>query len=241
MDSHDQLIKGIREIYVFNSQDAQGPIEDYLETRLKNLTHQQQLSVLADLQSRFQKDSGDRYADPQIIGRIFELVLGKAVCQDDPASPELLERLSVSLNTIFDIVNQLIAVIDATLGQGQAGEETIRHVIGAHLESEGPLVPLEEHLGKIKKAFLTTQQAFKDAAFVTMQKTLKELDPDKISTDKAPSLKFGPLKKAEYFDMYELHYNKCKKWFESGRFMDDFLREFEKKCQKLFMSQEVIE
>jgi hypothetical protein len=47
-------------------------------------------------------------------------------------------------------------------------------------------------------------------------------------------LKFGPMKKAEMFDIYEQRYGKIQKWFSSGRFMEDFLREFEKNCQTQF-------
>jgi hypothetical protein len=42
------------------------------------------------------------------------------------------------------------------------------------------------------------------------------------------------MKKAEMFDIYEQRYGKIQKWFSSGRFMEDFLREFEKNCQTKF-------
>ena len=236
MSSLDQILEGIRAIYSSHPEDALERIEDYLQSRMENLTAQQRLSILDDLQARFRMDPGNGYGDESIIAHVFELVLGENIRGSTLTPHEMLERLSISLNTIFDIVNQLITVIDATLGGGPAGDETIRHVIGAHLDSESPGGSLEEHLGKIKKAFLITQEAFKEAALSNVEKILQELDPEKISSDQASSLKFGPLKKAESFDVYESRYKKCKKWFESGRFMDDFLREFEKNCQKLFMS-----
>ena len=91
----------------------------------------------------------------------------------------------------------------------------------------------QKHLGQIQKAFLTTQQAFKNAAHARVREILDELDPGKISASGGGGLKFGPLRKAECFEIYESKFRSCKKWFESGRFMEDFLREFEKNCQKL--------
>jgi hypothetical protein len=46
------------------------------------------------------------------------------------------------------------------------------------------------------------------------------------------------MKKAEMFDIYEQRYGKIQKWFSSGRFMEDFLREFEKNCQTRFGKKE---
>jgi hypothetical protein len=40
------------------------------------------------------------------------------------------------------------------------------------------------------------------------------------------------MKKAEYFDTYQNKYETLKKWFESGRFMEDLLREFENNCHR---------
>jgi hypothetical protein len=42
------------------------------------------------------------------------------------------------------------------------------------------------------------------------------------------------MKKAESFDLFEEKYKRVKKWYESERFLLDFLRQFEKNCQKSF-------
>jgi hypothetical protein len=61
------------------------------------------------------------------------------------------------------------------------------------------------------------------------------LDPDQVKTAGSGGFKFGPFQKAEFFAIYEKKFYKCKKWFDSGRFMEKFLREFEKNSQKLFV------
>jgi hypothetical protein len=63
---------------------------------------------------------------------------------------------------------------------------------------------------------------------------LRVLDPEQLAAEVGKRLKFGPMKKAEMFDIYEQRYGKIQKWFSSGRFMEDFLREFEKNCQTRF-------
>jgi len=236
LTSIDQLIENISTLYASSPQDASRLIEDYLDTQLQELTLQQRISTLKELGGRFLPKPGNAPFEKQVIERVVKLVLGKTPGTEDLSSPEILERLALSMNTIFDIVNQLIGVINTTFATGPAGDETIRQVIGDNLEGQNPAQPLEEHLGQIKKAFLITQQAFKIAASSSLDKILAELDPENISSKTTGSLKFGPLKKAESFDLYEQTFHQFRQWYESGRFMDDFLREFEKNCQKLFVS-----
>jgi hypothetical protein len=231
MISIEKLTENIRAIYESSPGTAGSLIEDYLDAELKHLPYEQKISVIQDLDAGFRGISKDVHLEKEIIDRLIDLLLGKNVHREDNASAEILERLAESLNTIFDMVNQLIGVINSTLAADKVGEETIRHVIGVNLDSESSTQPLEKHLGQIKNAFLTTQQAFKSAASTTLEKIIAELDPKEISSQPGSSLKFGPLKKAESFDIYEEKFNKFRKWYESGRFMEDFLREFEKYCQ----------
>ena len=51
-----------------------------------------------------------------------------------------------------------------TLYGGSRGDETIRQVIGSHIEGTTEHNSLESYIGKINQAFLTTHQAFKEAA-----------------------------------------------------------------------------
>ncbi len=235
MTSIEKLIEGISKIYASSPMDASRAIENYLSAELKDMTPRQRISTVQELTTRFLPASNTVRSEKELIGRVVRLVLGRTAGGDDLSSPEILERLALSLNTVFDIVNELIGVINTTFATCRDGNETIRQVIGENLEGQSPYQPLEEHLGQIKKAFLVTQQAFKIAATSSAEKILTELDPQNISSKTGGSLKFGPLKKADSFEVYEQTFQEFKKWYESGRFMDDFLREFEKNCQKLFV------
>lgn len=229
-------VEDLRRMYASSPENAPNLIEEYLREALGHLALKERISSLKDLDKQLNQTGAEDDAQKELIDRIVPLLLGREVSSKDLSSSELIEHLAGSLNTIFDIVNQLIGVINQTLGESQVGEETIRQVIGGNLESESSGRPLEEHLGQIQKAFLKTHQSFKEAASVTVGKILNEMDPKKISSEPGSSLKFGPLKKAESFDLYEERFNKFKKWFDSGRFMEDFLREFENACRKSFMS-----
>jgi hypothetical protein len=233
--SVEKLIEGISKLYASSPQDASRTIEDYLAAELKDLTPRQRISTVQEVSTGFLPASGDVQSQKELISRVVQLVLGRIAGSEDLSSPEILERLALSLNTVFDIVNELIGVINTTFTTCRDGNETIRQVIGENLEGQSPYQSLEEHLGQIKKAFLVTQQAFKIAATSSAEKILSELDPQNISSKTGGSLKFGPLKKAESFEVYEETFQQFKKWYDSGRFMDDFLREFEKNCQKLFV------
>jgi hypothetical protein len=171
--------------------------------------------------------------EEEILTEVFTLLLGRQVAHLDLPAPELLERLAASLNTVFDSLNRLIGAIQSTLMGGNDPDKTIRHVIGNHLDVEGVdrLKFLENHIGQIGRAFLLTQQAFKTAAERTIHKLLQELDPATIRKDPSPTLRFGPLRKAEWFETYEQKFQRCQKWFESGRFMEDLMREFERVCE----------
>jgi hypothetical protein len=231
------LADEVRGIYKPDDAGSASLIEAYLEERLRGFSPDERLALLENLVAQFDKGalgkSGGRNLEEEVLSRLFSLLLGRKVSQADLSSAELLERLALSLNTIFDTLNQLVSVINATLLGERIGEETIRHVIGFHLEGESQSQSLESYIGQITKAFLITQQAFKETAHAKVSEILLELDPDRIAQAGGGGFKFGPLRKAEFFEIYEEKFRTFKKWFESGRFMEEFLREFEKNSQKL--------
>ncbi len=234
-----QLADEIREIYDRDSSLAEALIEGFLEKSLGALAVSDRLTALEDLTAVFdQTDPGataNSNLEEEILSRLFSLLLGKKVSQADLTSLELLERLAESLNTIFDMLNQLVSVINTTLMDKRPEEETIRQVIGMRIEeeSQSPSKSLESYLGQIKKAFLISQEAFEQAAHTKVQEILAELDPALMAATGAKGLKIGFFRNAEYFRIYEEKYHSCKKWFQSGRFSKEFLREFEKNCRKL--------
>jgi hypothetical protein len=77
-------------------------------------------------------------------------------------------------------------------------------------------------------------RAFQETARIKIAQILDELSPDRIAESMDKSLKFGPLHRAELFDQYKKRYLECKKWFESDRFTQELLREFENICQRSY-------
>jgi len=241
--SIEQITTEIRKIYKSDCLQAENLIETYLEKRLKEFSDSKKLTLLEKLTTEFNAEFNtgvsSRYnglnIDEEVLPRLFSLLLGKKVSLADLSSTELLQKLAESLNTIFDTLNQVVGVINTTFLGECTGDETIRQVIGFHLEGgESHSRSLESYLGQIKKAFLIAQQAFKEAAHTEMSELLHELAPDQIKTADSGGFRFGPFQKAELFEIYEKKFYTCKQWFDSGRFMEKFLREFEKNSQKLF-------
>lgn len=238
--SIEQLSNEIRKIYKSDCLHAETLIETYLEERLKEFSDSRKLTLLERLTAEFKIANSRRYSglniDEEALTRLFSLLLGRRISRADLSSTELLQKLAESLNTIFDALNQVVSVINTTFLGECTGDETIRQVIGFHLEGgESHARSLESYLGQIEKAFLVAHQAFKEAALTEVGEILHELDPDQIKAAGSGGFKFGPFQKAEFFEIYEKKFYTCKKWFDSGRFMEKFLREFEKNSQKLFV------
>ena len=232
-----KLADEIEQIYTLDQPLAESLIEACLEKSLIDAPVDEKLAVIAQLIDKFkrpdQTDLNNDTPDKEVLSQVFSLLLGRNVSSEELTSSDLMHRMAESLNTVFNILNQLVMVINKTLFGESVGEETIRQVIDSHLQSEEPSQSLETYLGQINKAFLISQKAFKTAARDSIKRVLDELDPDKIEDTSGKSIKFGPFKKAELYEIYYKKFRECKNWFESDRFMVDLLREFEKNCQKL--------
>lgn len=238
--SIEQITNEIRKIYKSDRLQAEILIETYLEERLKEFSDSEKLTLLEKLTAEFNIALSSRNSglnrDEEVLPRLFSLLLGRRISQADLSSSELLQKLAESLNTIFDALNKVVGVINTTFLGERTGDETIRQVIGFHIEGgEAHAQSLESYLGQIEKAFLIAHQAFKEAVHKEVGEILHELNPDQIKTAGSGAFKFGPFQKAEFFEIYEKKFYTCKKWFDSGRFMEKFLREFEKNSQKLFV------
>ncbi len=233
-----KLTEEIKKIYSFSPAGAEASIEAMLEGELAGRDTMEKIAVLDVIKDNLMKNPRECGGIPSagidagIMEKLVPLILGRSASVL-PADV-LPEKLAQSLNVIFDSLNTLIGLINATLGTPGEGDETIRHIIGTNLEGEASGKTLEEHLGQVKKAFLITQQAFKDASKSVLGNVLTVLDPKQMEPVQT-GLKIGPLKKAESFEIFEGKYMKCRKWYDSGRFMEDLLRQFEKNCQRLFM------
>lgn len=235
----DQLVHDVRHIYLSDPLQAENLIEKFLEQSFRGLPDDEKIASVDKLCRKFEADGTGPLknvtVDQEVLSRIFSFLLGREVSQAELSSDELLQRLADSLNTIFDMLNQLISVINMTFLGQREGVETIRQVIGFHLEGGSASRSLESYLGQINKAFLTAHQAFKLAGEKKVSQILAELNPKQIAAGAGGSFKFGPLRKADCFDKYAKKYQAFEQYFNSGRFTEELLREFEKNCQKLFL------
>lgn len=228
-----QWADDIRALYNQNPRDGSRHIEAFLDAQLGAYPTAERNRAIGELIKKFETERiVDNGMDNPDMMRLFGLLLGRKVEQDDLSSGELLHRLAESLNTIFDALNQLISVINMSFsGTGGSGDQTIRQFIGFHLGGDDQTKSLQEYLGQINQAFLTTHEAFKKAAEVKMGRVLKSLDPAAVASERGSGLKIGPLRKAEDYDILKEKIERIQRWFDSGRFMEDFIREFEKHCQ----------
>lgn len=229
------LADALREIHGQDPERSETAIEDFLGSELKDLDRNERLQVIGQLMKVFPSAarSTAQGSDNDLMDRLVPMLLGIGISGRDLGTSEIIHRLADSLNTIFNMLNDLIHLINSTLGGGSVGEETIRHIIGGSLEAEGKVQSIEEYLGQIRKAFLTAQQSSKEAARTVAGQILAELDPKDMESS-ITGFKIGPMKKAEAYELFEEKYNKVKKWYDSERFLLDFLRQFEKNCQKSF-------
>jgi len=232
--SIESLANALRGLSIQNPEQAQEKIEAFLADELKVLEPAGRLEVIRQLEGVFPAARPGITEDlgSDLLDRLVPLLLGRDVSMD-LSTPELLSRLAHSLNTIFTMLNELIGLINSTLGGNPAGDETIRQIIGASMQRQGEVQSIEQYLGQIKKAFLTAQQSSKEAARTMAAYIITELDP-KGMEGSGGGFKIGPMKKAESFDLFEEKYKRVKKWYESERFLLDFLRQFEKNCRKSF-------
>jgi hypothetical protein len=233
----EQLAVEIQRIYQEDRTNAAALIEGYLEKQLQGIDPAFKIQIVSLLEEKFTpppepEEIPERNAQEEFILRFCSLILGKELSSDELASIETLERLSRSLNTIFDSLNQLVHSIRQSLFLENAGDATIRHVIGSSLHKEASTINLEQYLGEIKSAFLLSHQGFKSASEKMIDKILQGLDPRQ--TNAAAGNSFIPaIRKANAFDRYKQLFETFRQWHDSGRSMEDFLKEFERECQTL--------
>ena len=239
---HEQLLVEIENLYASAPASAETLIEAYLENRLRSLEPAERVAHLekltAEAGTRQPVTAAPAAGQMDALSRLFSLLLSKTVSVADLRSGEVTDRLLDSLNTVFDNLNRLIGSINTTLFGAGAGDKTIRHMIGEHIDGDAEKTSLENYIGQIDKAFLVTHQAFQGAVRQVVSQIMDELDPEAIVASGSGGLKLGVVKRAEFFDTYKDKYAVVRKWFESDRFRDRLLREFEKKCRQLSDSGE---
>ncbi len=233
-----EVVEEVRSIYRADPARAETLVERHLQERLKDSGPTERKEFLARLTQTFAGEApasaGAQGLHPEVLSRLFALFLGERIGVPDLSSAERLDRLASSLNTVFEHLNEIVAVIHSTLLGRRSELETIRQIIGTNLQGDGSGTSLEGYLGQIREAFLTSHLAFQQTARTMVGKILRELDPEHLGDGESGGLKFGPLRKAGLFDAYQEKFQKIRQWFDSGRFTEEILREFEKTCQNRY-------
>jgi hypothetical protein len=236
----EAMAEEIKTIYKSDRQSADTLIETLLAQRLKDDLPQERMAILQDLARQLEvpdQRAGYEHNESEELLQLYSLLLGKKIAPGCMSSEEMNKQLAFSLNTIFDTINDIITVIHTTLLGEKAELQTIREIIGSQLSREGTNETLQSYLDQIKDAFLLAHRAFQESVNSKTAQLLDELNPDHISEAVDRGFKLGPLYKAQLFELYKERYRVCKNWFESNRFTEEFLREFEKNCQKFYQKR----
>jgi len=237
----DGTVIEIRAITQSKPGDTEGMVEKYLEEKLQGVRATEKLAFLEKLIQQFKGFGLEMKTssgfEPEELSRLFFLLLGKRISVSDLPPEELLRKLAQSLNTVFDTVNKIISDIQTALLGQRAQLETIRLIIGSQLEGDEGSNPLQSYLDQIRQAFLVAHTAFQQATHTKVGQILAELDPEKLERSTDTGLKFGPFRKAELFEMMKDKLNAYKMSFVNGGIDQEFLREFEKVCQKLYSTK----
>jgi len=228
------LANDIKNLYHSKPLKSEALIEQYLEENFKGMADPKEV-VLEKLIEQFKKAGPDSVyvSRKDELSPFLDKLLGGRISESPLSSSECLEKLAQSFNTIFNTLNRIIGVIHTTLLGEEVELKTIRTRMGDYLQGEGELSSIQVYLDRIQKAFLIAHKAFQQAAHTKVKEILIELDPDRLETSRG-GFKIGPFRKAELFENYRDKFSKCKGWFNSNKFTEELLKEFEKTCQRLY-------
>jgi GGDEF domain-containing protein len=240
--SVEDLEIGVRELAAADRSCLAGKIERYLEESLETLPKEERVSVIEEVAQRFRAPGDEGGGGEGRLGaddfvRLASLLLGRRINTGDLTAEEVSEKLALSVNTVFDMLNRIIAIIQTTVAGQEGDQETIRIIIGSQIEGQTGEISLQNYLGKIEAAFLAAHKAAMAAAEQMADGLLAGLDPDEIALSAGPSMKLWPLSDGRLFGIYRDKYKAVREWRASGRLKEDFLREFEKAYQALYRTE----
>ena len=236
------LADSVRAAYRSDPVGAAARIERILEEKLAGASPEERIAAVREIRgrcgaSRPSPPPGPGGGVAQEWTRLAALLLGDRVNVAALPPGELSEKLAGSLNTVFDSLNAIVGGINTTLLGKQEELETIRFIIGSDLGGRKSSGSLQEYLDRIQEAFAVAHRAFQEAAEKKTGELLDELSPENISSRAEGGLKFGPMRKAELWDIYEERFRAVRKALESGRLRESLLREFERSCQRMYKTE----
>jgi len=236
------LEETVRAAYRSDPAGAAARIERIIDEKLAGASPEERIAAVREIRGRCGPARPATGPIPagnvaQEWTRLAALLLGDRVNAASLPPGELSEKLAASLNTVFDSLNAIVGGINSTLLGKKEELETIRFIIGSDLGGRKASGSLQEYLDRIQEAFAVAHRAFQEAAEKKTGELLDELSPENISSKAEGGLKFGPMRKAELWDIYEERFRTVKKTLESGRIRESLLREFERSCQKMYKTE----
>jgi len=133
----DSLEQEIRTLNRSQPTCLEESLEQYLEKALLHKSQDEKLLLMEGLLEKFPDDIGMTPCLNLAQGetaRVLSLLSGTSIDLSAHSSREVSDKFAASLNTLFDTLNQIIAVIHANLLGEKPELETIRHVIGNQIE-----------------------------------------------------------------------------------------------------------
>jgi hypothetical protein len=237
-DTLSTVAKQVCDFYRTDPHQAEVLIEDHLRSRLEAVPLHERLLFLEELCAHLDRQGSGQEGTPgkngqqEALQELMRFVLGKSFNTEELQSHKAAEHLGAALQTLFETLNDLIQTIELTLmGQQSDQSKTIRTVIASKVRHEDGGQSLREHLNQIKAGFLIAHTSFQQSCRDTVKKILAALAPDTLRDEASKTLKFGPFRKAELFELFEERYESIRKWSDSDRFLQDVNREFEKSCR----------
>ena len=237
------LMESVRDAYRSDPAGAAERIERILGEKLAGASPEERVAALREIRGRCGSSGSPRRPSLPTVdvarewARLSSLLLGDRVDVASVPPGELPEKLAASLNTVFDSLNEIVGGINATLLGKKEELETIRFIIGSDLGGKRSSGSLQEYLDRIQEAFAVAHKAFQEAAEKKTTELLDELSPENISSKAEGGLKFGPMRKAELWDIYEERFRAVRKALETGRLREALLREFERSCQRMYKTE----
>lgn len=238
----ENLEKGVRASLASGGVDTEEALERYLAEELGDVPPGERSAVVERLALRFsssaREDVSPSNLDPEAVAELLSLLLGKDIPAAVMDAGDAPEKFAHALNTVFDTLNRLISVINATFFGRRPELETIRQVIGSHMGDREGEASLTSYLEQIQEAFLIAHTAFQESSRAVVAEILAELAPEACEASVTSGLKIGPMRRAEAFDVYQRKYLACRRWMDSGGYTEKLLREFEKNCSKAGIMKE---
>src|SRR4030043_1590845 len=112
--SIERLTDEVRTIYQSDPVRAERLMEAYLKETLKEHSPDERFTLLEKLAHQFEGVPApvvqDVFLESKEFSRLFSLLFGEEVSAPALSSTALLAKLALSLNTIFDTLNEMIRV-----------------------------------------------------------------------------------------------------------------------------------